>query len=368
MDLVTFVTAEDVQYIEEVRSLVNQLELVQRPRFKSGLINFLQFCYSHVPPPYINDRSRSMSRCVGNMMNREKYDLIIAEYSKMGQFLYRNRYLSSVRKIISCHHSPTVSMRKKLRLFGHGITAIADQLFINKTQQYEFQMYREMDRVLVLTAEEKNELLSYGLNVPVSVIPNGVNVDYFRRPGSVCVEHPSLLFTGFFADYANADAARWFLKKVWPALRSRHRDLHIYLVGPEPPRELQQMAAQDDRVVLTGRLDDVRPYLNRATVFVCPIRTGSGMRGKILEAMASKVPVVTTRIGSEGIDTKTGFNCFVADHEDEMVSDIELLLHDSLLRARMADRAYEMVAERYTWEYGVDRLEEIMKEVTGDRL
>jgi glycosyltransferase involved in cell wall biosynthesis len=126
---------------------------------------------------------------------------------------------------------------------------------------------------------------------------------------------------------------------------------------------MQALARSDPRLIVTGEVPDVRTYLNRAAVFVCPVRMGSGMRGKILEAMASGTAVVTTSLGAEGIPAVLGENCLLADDPEMMANQIEWLLSDEPLRRRLAENARRMVVERLSWERTVQRLEETLAEL-----
>ena len=125
------------------------------------------------------------------------------------------------------------------------------------------------------------------------------------------------------------------------------------------------LARRDPRIVVTGWVEDIRPYLAKARVFVCPNRLGSGMRGKILQAMAAGVPVAATTVGAEGIPIQIGNTGFLADTPDILVQQVSLLLEDEKLRETIARNARAMVEERFSWDRGIDLLESVLHEVVG---
>ena len=159
----------------------------------------------------------------------------------------------------------------------------------------------------------------------------------------------------------------WFAHTVWPRLKSRYPDLAFYVVGPSPTSDMIELARKDPRIIVTGEVDDIRPYLAKARAFVCPNRLGSGMRGKILQAMASGVPVVATTQSAEGIPIQMGDNGFLADKPRIMAQYIDLLLGDPALQFSIAQHAREMVVEKFSWDRGVDLLEGVLDDVLAGR-
>ena len=233
-------------------------------------------------------------------------------------------------------------------------------------ERYEFAMYRCADRILVLTPEERYGLLGHAPDLRINVIPSGVDTDYYQPtdPGS---REQALVFTGNYNDEPNCDAVMWFCHTVWPRLKSRYPDLTFYVVGPRPTSGMLDLARKDPRIIVTGEVDDIRPYLARARVFVCPNRLGSGMRGKILQAMAAGIPVVSTSLGAEGISIQMGDSGFLADKPRIMAQYIDLLLSDPALHASIMRHARVMVVDRFSWDRGIDLLENALHEVVEGR-
>ena len=164
-----------------------------------------------------------------------------------------------------------------------------------------------------------------------------------------------------------AAAARFAETVFVPALKARRPGLKFYVVGPGPDAEMYDLARKDPSIIVTGEVDDLRPYFQKAKVFVCPVRLGSGLRVKILEAMAAGVPVVSTMLGAEGMPLHTGDNCLLADRPEIFAQNIELLLSDEDLRKSIAKQARTLVLDRFEWDRGITALEDVMAEVAAQR-
>lgn len=306
--------------------------------------------------PFHRPLDPRMQRLVGEVAHRSRYDAVLAEYSEMGLFLRHNPFLPAVRLAISIHQCATVASQKRINLLDVSPAGLWERLRREWLRRAEGRLYRSVDRVFTLTPQERYQLLTVvDPALRVSVVPSGVDTEVFRPQENVF--RTGVLFTGFYSDEPNRDAVLWFCRQVWPMLVKRFPHLMFFAVGPHPPSELLDLQRRDPRIVVTGRVPDVRDYLLRAAVYVCPARMGSGMRGKLLEAMASGVPVVSTTLGMEGIPAQPGESCLLADEAGVMARQIELLLSDPELRQRLARNALRRVARRLSWSHSIEQLD-----------
>lgn len=355
--LVTFASPEDEAHLARSQRWLREVIRVPRPAKPS----VWRTIFSPVPAIFIRYRSRAMQEAIGQAVQRGNYEIVVAEFGVMGQHLHWNPYLPAVRTVISVHRCYSLAVRRAEELARDGESPFLERLQAGRIRAFERAVYRSADRLITLNEEVRREILSLDPYLHVTVVPTGVDTVYFR-PGRPIPRENALVFTADFGDEANVDAARWFLRETWPLLKARYTDLVFYLVGPDVPPDLLAQGKEDPRLVFTGRLDDIRPILARAKVFVCPIRFGSGLRGRLLQAMAAGVPVVSTTFGAEGIPVEMGSTGFLADTPEIMAQFISLLLEDSYLWQNVAARARAMVSERFSWDRSTDELERVLRE------
>ena len=165
--------------------------------------------------------------------------------------------------------------------------------------------------------------------------------------------------------HANIVGVQWFARVVWPELARRHSDIDFVVVGRSPGQEVRALAS--DRVRVTGTVDDVRPYYRNAECLVVPLMVGGGTRLKILEAMAAGVPVVSTRVGAEGIEAESGRDLLIADSPADIVTAIDELLIDGEKRHRLSEAARELVRVRYDWRTVAAKLQALHENLVARR-
>jgi glycosyltransferase involved in cell wall biosynthesis len=161
--------------------------------------------------------------------------------------------------------------------------------------------------------------------------------------------------------HANIDGVTWFTREIWPAIAEKHPELEFIIVGRHPSRAIRALAS--DRIRVTGTVEDVRLFYASASAVVVPLRVGSGTRLKILEAMAAGVPVVSTRLGAEGIDATHDIHLLLADNRAEMVAAINQMASSSPMRSRLVLAAREWVVNHYDWDLVGEELYRIHREL-----
>ena len=364
--LAAFVTPENERFIPDMRAMLHEVEAVSIKHHYRVVRAFHDYISTSLPAIFWKNHSETMMRTVGDMVERTRYDVVIAEFGEMGMYLYRNPYLSAVNKVVSCHRCLTTSFSKYAETAGVPmLLRIKSVLQLHVVEKYEFEMYSAMDHILTLTAEDRFTLLNHAPQLPVSVIPPGLDFEYLDHEAKPDHGYPIIMMCGYFADQSNHDGAVWFAQEIWPEIARQHPTLRYYIVGANPAAELKKLSQADDRIRVTGSAHDLRPYREQATIFINPVRLGSGLRIKVLEAMASGLPVVTTSLGAAGIPAQNGVNCFIADTPDLFVESINWLLTDKTLAKNMGKAAHAMVKERYDIRSTIRELEAVLKAVVS---
>ena len=195
------------------------------------------------------------------------------------------------------------------------------------------------------------------------VVPNGVDIDFYAAdvpamedgagPGPL-----DLVFTAKMDFRPNVDAVLWFAQAVLPLIRRRSPRTRFWVVGKDPHPRLAPLAA-DPGIVVTGWVEDVRPYIAGAALYVIPLRIGGGTRLKVLEAMAMGRAIVSTALGCEGFELEPGQELAIADTPDEFATTVLALLQDPDRRERMGRDAHQYARSRYDWRMIVPLLERV---------
>ena len=229
-----------------------------------------------------------------------------------------------------------------------------------RLEKYEFSMYRNADKVITLTPQEKDGLLQYASDLDVEVVPHGTDTDYFS-PSSEQPAEQALAYLGNYPHDPNRDAIIYFIRDMWPQIKQKSPGIKLYVIGRGPTTDILDEAKKDTDIIVTGKVDDVRDHLKKATVFVAPIRLGKGFRGKTLEAMAMGIPVVTTSLGAEGIEYDEMKNLAIADSAESFIDKTLQLLNDEALRKTIGTNGRKLVVNKYSYHKGVEILEGVLK-------
>jgi glycosyltransferase involved in cell wall biosynthesis len=202
----------------------------------------------------------------------------------------------------------------------------------------------------------------YGVH-DVSSVPTGVDTEFFRPSGREARQPHEIVFTGSMDWMPNEDAIEWFVRDVLPSIRARVPDVSLTVVGRNPPAAVRALQASDTGIIVTGSVPDVRPYMERAAVFIVPIRIGGGTRLKIFEAMGMERPVVSTTIGAEGLPVRDGVDVLLADAPEAFAGAVVSLLLDPALANAIGQAAAAAVRQEYGWDLVAARFAAICRRV-----
>ena len=361
VSLLSFSSGEDDVFRGEVLPLLAGAEFVPAPEPRSPAMRLASHMLSRGQHLFCDVTCPALYARLGAMVERHGFHVVIAEFTGMGQYLYHNPFLPAVRRIVSCHECRTAAYLRAIQVHAWEPRNLMRRLIFRYIRRMEFRLYRNADHVLALTHQERLRLLTHGPDLRVSVIPHPI------MPESLSVDLNAekdevILFVGYFQLEPNRDAVLWFARSIWPALRKRFPNAEFHVIGRSVTPEIAEMSRIPGIRVL-GEIDDLRPHLSRARVFVCPIRMGSGFRPKILEAMAAGVPVVATATAAEGLPIWNGNTHFVADSPNRTIEAISQLLTDPDLARTVAQNARNMIADKFCWKTGIDALDRVVHEV-----
>lgn len=250
--------------------------------------------------------------------------------------------------------------RADVRQPSRWLGALYSLLQWQRLRRYEAQVCQRAEHVIACSPADAQALARLVPGLQATVVPNGVDT-WSYRPGLVTAAplgEQALVFTGKMDFRPNVDAILWFCEQVLPLIRQVASQVHLYVVGKNPHPRLAPLAKQPD-VTLTGYVEDVRPYIAAAAVYVVPLLTGGGTRLKVLEAMAMGKAIVSTTLGCEGIPAMSGRDLVVVNSAADWAIQVLALLDNVALREELGHSARAFVEQHFDWQMVTAPLEEV---------
>jgi sugar transferase (PEP-CTERM/EpsH1 system associated) len=227
---------------------------------------------------------------------------------------------------------------------------------------FERRMCRRFDAVVAVSTEDREQMQNdYGA-AAVFDVPTGVDTEFFRPSGSERTDPHNIVFTGSMDWLPNEDAISYFTEQIMPRIKQAIPEATLTVVGRNPYPSLMELARRDSSVIVTGRVDDVRPYMERAAAYVVPLRIGGGTRLKIYEAMAMEKAIVSTSIGAEGLPVKDGAELLLADTAESFAKAVIKVLLDQPFAQSLGARAAATVREQFGWGKVAERFARICED------
>jgi len=354
---VTLVTQKppgDIEGEERIRTLVSRLCTVSLMPQSFIRKTFAATVRLMSPKPYVSMYSHyrnALSRLIRTLIKRESFDVVHLDH--LDAAVYLQDCLLKTAVYLDEHNyetnllEATSNKTSKLLLRWYLVSQL------RKLGRFERQILRTVHAIGVVSANDAEMIAAVAPKTALEVIPNGVDLAFFDIPRQPV---PYRVVTVGSLDWLpNIEGIMWFLDNVWPVVRTARPEATLHIVGRNPPRVLLQRSCQ--HVTVAGSVPDVRDYVTGASAFVVPLFAGGGTRLKVLEAMAMRVPIVSTSIGVEGIDCIYGKHVLVADDAKDFASKLLELLDNPALGAQLATTGRSLVEQHYGWDAIGERLD-----------
>ena len=357
--------ARSAAELAEGRDLASHCHEVHVGRISAaaGWGRFALHAASPFPSTFGYFHSPTLSRTVRRLLATRGFDAILVHCSSMGPYVAGHR---GCRKVMDFGDADSEKWLEYAATAPFPVSA-AFRLEGWKVRRYERWLGAMFDACSVNAPREREILASY-VTTPIHVIPNGVDLDYFRpgrAPGQSYAPR-RLVFTGNMSYKPNVEAVRHLVVEVLPRVRATVPDVELHIVGMDPTPAVRRLA-DGERVVVTGRVDDVRPFLDAAAVSVAPLRVARGLQNKVLEAMAMRVPVVASPAAFNGISAVANRDLVVADTPDRFAGAVVRLLDDPARREEVAAAGLACVKRNHDWGTLLARLEDLVTDSAGGR-
>ena len=343
-----------LEYLGDHR--VKAIEVEHTVPAKAGLRFYARLAANLASPlPYsvATHQSPALTRAVRGIAAKGGVDLWQAEWAA-GVAAFRG--LTGARKLVMAHNVETLIWERYRENEPDPVRRWYIGLQSRKFERFERRSFAEADRVVTVTADDA-ALVRGRFGMPrVDVVDNGIDRDYFEAV-SADRDPFTILYLGSLDWRPNQDALNLLLDRIFPMVRAGEPRARLEVVGRNPPEALARRAAEVPGVSVHANVADVRPFLGRGSVMAVPLRIGGGSRLKILEALASGLPVVSTRVGAEGLCLRDGEHLVIADDPDAIASALLDALREPTRARILADRGRKLVYERYDWDVLAGELE-----------
>ena len=370
---ITYLTLDDGTAAVDARERATEYchELITiphhtRPKFSAGFyLDLTRNLATRLPYFIMKYESAEMRREIERVVARGNIDVVVCDFLMPAINLPERLDCATVlfqhnveAMIWKRHYEVHRNPMKKGFLYGQWRKAFA----------FEREMCRRFDKVVAVSAEDREIMRAdYGID-NLAEVPTGVDTEFFRPDSSVTREPRHLVFTGSLDWLPNDDAMRYFVNEILPLVRQQMPDVKLTVVGRNPYQGLIELSKTDPNIEVTGRVEDVRPYMDRASAYIVPIRVGSGTRLKIYEAMAMELPIVSTTVGAEGLNLVDGRELMIADTPNDFAAGVVKLLSDDEYASALGQRASELVRAKFGWSNAAQRFAEICESVQGATL
>ena len=317
-------------------------------------IQALKFMLAGIPPELRLYETKEMIAALRDLTQRVDFDIIQFEDSYMAHY---QEYLPAKlqgKKVLTFIDIAYRQYDRIYRIENKKLRKLRLWVYSRMMYHWEPQYASNFDLNITMSDTDRDLLLSRNNNLNITSVPNGVDTHEFRPLPMPTDGSKNLIYVGNMSYSPNVDAVIFFCEEILPLIRAEVPDAALWIVGKTPLPEVEALA--NDHVHVTGSVEDVRPYYEKSTVCIIPLRAGGGTRLKILESMALGRPMVSTSIGCEGIDITDGENILIGDDPQTFARQTILLLKDEQKRQTILNQARQFVVDHYDWDNITTRL------------
>ena len=375
-DLLASSDGRDGEGIDRVRKAFRRVELVDgRGSVPGGqwpavgrLWSILRARLSRLPSDVLRTRSFGMSEMLVRMLAKYSYDAVYLSAPALA--FYAPDLSSRIPTIVAPLDARSRQIPELSRVHRGILRRVQCWEQTAKSRWFERRFYGCAVRCIVVSEADRRALLQLGLKIPIDVVPLGVDVDRWERiePSAQRGAHSyDLAFSGNLSYDPNLEGAQSLVTDLLPLVRRNRPGTTLAVIGAHPPESLRRQVFGDPGTILTGYVPDLAEEIARAKVFVCPVRYGSGMRVKVMEAMAAGLPVVTYPLNVEELPAVHDEHVLVARSPEEFVRHTTRLLNDAGTRVRLGTSARRLILQSFSWRSSASRMMESFRRSCGVR-
>lgn len=349
---------DEKKYVGELEKFCEEVQIFHRSKKPWTLNNVLRTGFSFFPFLVIRNWADGEKKAIKEKLAQEKFDLIHAETFYVMPHIPQTQIPivlvdQTIEYLVYQHYVVDSKWFLKPLLY----------LDVAKLKFWETKYWQRAKKVIAMSKEDREIMLSQNPELDVEIVPNGVDCDFFGQKVTDRSKDTIILYLGNFTWLQNREAVQVLLEKIWPNIKIKIPNAKLWIIGKNARDFFDNLKSENIRV---DEVKDVRDAYQAATVLVAPIYSGGGTRLKNFETFASGLPVVTTSIGIGGTEAEDGSEVIIRDDPEEIAKATVDLINNPTLYKKIAANAKKMVREKYDWDPIAKKLNDIYEEVGND--
>jgi polysaccharide biosynthesis protein PslH len=351
---ITYLTLDDGSADQSARESANEycqewisIPHSQREKFSVGFYAELASnLFATAPYAVQKYYSRKMYDRIRELVAERNYDVLVCDFLAPALNVPENLPCPA---ILFQHNVEAIIWKRHYEVQQQPLKKAYLKTQWRKMVKFEQQACLRFDSVISVSREDSETMQNdYGI-AKVFDVPTGVDTEFFQPTEKIQSDPMNLVFTGSMDWLPNEDGIRYFTERVMPKVRATLPNVTLTVVGRNPYPSLVELSKRDPSIIVTGRVDDVRPYMEKASAYVVPLRVGGGTRLKIYEAMAMEKPIISTSIGAEGLPLTDGEHLLLADTPEKFAEAVVRVLSEPALAKKLSSKAATEVREKFAW-------------------
>ena len=313
--------------------------------------------------------SRNLENTLIRILQAEKFDIVQFEMLYMSPYAQVVRKYSDARIVLRAHNIEHLIWQRIAASTKNPLKRLYLQHLVRKLKKYECSIVRQFDGIAAITEQDAAFFRSAGCwqpeagnRSPVIAIPFGIDPEQFPETNAE-PEFPSLFSIGAMDWIPNLEGICWFLEQVWPEIHRKYPELHYYLAGRHMPGWLREKRLPNVEVV--GEVEDAMAFMHSKAILIVPLFSGSGIRIKIIEGMATGKPIISTTIGAEGIRYTRDHDIFIADTPVEFVQCISACIENKAMCETIGRNARDLILAEYNRDLIISKLLGFYQKIGG---
>ncbi|MES9969197.1 MAG: glycosyltransferase family 4 protein [Candidatus Thiodiazotropha sp.] len=308
------------------------------------LIAFVMGFFYPLPFSVLAHKSYKLRKKIEQLINDNNIDIVHIDTVGLSQY---KQFIKDIPCLVTHHNIESSLMARRSKVESTWFTRYYVAKQSEKLRAYEASESAKYPVNAMMSKTDAEELKEMSPGVNTVIVPNGVDIEYFKNLKEE--EENAIIYTGGMNMFANKDAVMYLINDIWPAVKVKIPDIKFYIIGQDPPKELISYASTDPGIQVLGYVDDIRPYVAKSAIYVVPLRVGGGTRLKVLDALAQGKAIVSTSIGSEGIEVSDRNNVYLEDSAEGFASSIVELINDEERRKELGNQARKLAEQKYAW-------------------